>query len=91
MNYTETVLRQVWNKASTIPGEDRDYKRKDQCGATILWNQYGTSGNHGWEVDHIKPKSKGGSNQLYNLQPLHHENNAAKSNNYPKWSCAKDY
>lgn len=42
---------------------------------------------YGWEIDHIKPSSLGGSDGLYNLQPLQWENNRSKSDNWPHWSC----
>ena len=34
--------------------------------------------DHGWEIDHIKPASDGGSDDLINLRPLQWENNATR-------------
>ena len=41
--------------------------------------QYGTRiSQYGWEIDHITPESKGGTNELSNLRPLQWENNLSK-------------
>ena len=40
------------------------------CGKKISLTNYGIVGNHGaWEIDHSKPKSKGGTDYLRNLVP----------------------
>ena len=37
----------------------------------------------GWEIDHIKPVARGGSDDLSNLQPLYWETNRNKGDQYP--------
>lgn len=73
-------IRAVWNKAQIVPGVDPAVRRKDVCGAWIDWSQYGVTvaAGTGWEIDHIVPKARNGSDQLPNLQPLQWQNNRAK-------------
>ncbi|MEQ8980150.1 MAG: HNH endonuclease signature motif containing protein [Deltaproteobacteria bacterium] len=78
----------VWSKGRPIPGYDANVWRQDVCGAPMKYGSYGTTGEFGWEVDHIVPVSAGGSDDLSNLQPLLWRNNRHKSDSYPKWSCA---
>ena len=39
------------------------------------------------EIDHIKPVSQDGGDELSNLQPLQWENNRHKGDDWPDWSC----
>lgn len=77
--YTEQQKIAVWNKARIAQGYDAAYVRADACGALIEWERYGdTASKYGWEIDHIIPKSLGGTDAVTNLQPLQWQNNRAK-------------
>lgn len=40
------------------------------CGKKLSFKNYGSIGSHGaWEIDHSRPKSKGGTDYLRNLVP----------------------
>lgn len=89
--FSEDMIQKIWEKAQEIPGEDPALVRKDICGAVIHRHEFRHSSkplSFGWEIDHIKPLSQGGTDDYFNLQPLHWENNLAKGQEYPSWKCA---
>lgn len=79
-NIDHQTLSAIWNKAVAVPWYNMNMARKDACGAWIYWRDYGNrDSNYGWEVDHVFPVARGGSDALSNLRPLHWKNNARKS------------
>ena len=87
-SFDHVTIGAVWNKGAVVPGYDPARLRKDQCGAWIARDEYGQTTNLGWEIDHVKPVVAGGPDDLWNLQPLHWENNRGKADEYPSWSCS---
>ena len=67
---TRSRKREVWERATRVRGKDPKKYRKDPCGNEIYWGSYGKNSPMGWEIDHIRPKSLGGSDRLNNLQAL---------------------
>lgn len=84
-SFSEQTKLAVWNKAQIVIGYDSSKTRKDHCNAWIKWEWYGdtTENGYGWEIDHIKPVSKGGGDELSNLQLLQWQNNRKKGDDYP--------
>ncbi|HEX2866776.1 MAG TPA: HNH endonuclease signature motif containing protein [Ignavibacteriales bacterium] len=74
------VVDAVWKKARTVPGADPEQIRKDPCGAWIERKNFGVTSHKGtgWEIDHILPVERGGTDKLNNLQALQWENNRQK-------------
>jgi hypothetical protein len=83
--FDEVTIEAVWQKGTPEP--DYPLFRKDCCGASMQRSKYGKTEQFGWEIDHIKPESQGGTDDLSNLQPLQWENNRHKGDDYPDWSC----
>ena len=77
----------MWLKAKIVPGYNSALYRKDCCGRFIKKSDYGNIySKYGWEVDHIRPVARGGSDHIDNLQALQWELNRSKGDTYP-WAC----
>jgi len=68
----------VWDKGQKMRGKDPDLYRKDKLGNPMYKPSYGKSTSMGWEIDHSKAQSKGGTDHLNNLQPLNTAANRQK-------------
>ena len=64
-------LDKVWGKAATVPGKSPKLYRKDVHGNVIYKPSYGKKSSMGWEVDHKNPRSKGGTDNVRNLDTVH--------------------
>lgn len=83
--FSQLIIDLVWKSANPLGMTSLKY---DKCGKLMRYEDYGnTNSSLGWEIDHIKPASKGGSDDLANLQALQWENNRKKSDTYP-WNCS---
>lgn len=89
IKFTEDEIEAVWQKALIQPNNNPDIFRKDYAGAWICKTSYGKKTEYGWDIDFVKPLSKGGTNELSNLEPLQWENRNSKNDDYPEWKTIK--
>ena len=81
MSFSDSIIQKVWEKGRVVPNNDPNIWRKDECGAWIGVRYYGDrNSQYGWEIDHIKPESQAGGDELSNLRPLQWKNNVSKQN-----------
>jgi hypothetical protein len=69
---------QVWVKGRELAGNDPTLWRMDDAGNAIYLHAYGDqSSPYGWQIDHITPTALGGTDDLWNLRPMHCKKNAS--------------
>lgn len=81
-DFSQDRLEQVWDKGQTIRGKNPYLYRRDIYGNEMYKPSYGKTSEKGWEVDHSKPQSKGGTDHLNNLQPMNPSANRSKNDKY---------
>lgn len=83
---TKEQREKAWENAKIIRGKGPKLYRQDPYGNKIYKPSYGKNSTFGWEVDHIKPKSLGGSDSSRNLQALNSKVNKQKGDSLVKKS-----
>lgn len=83
---TKDQIDKVWELAKPVRGQDPSQVRQDPYGNHIRKEDFGTNKKTGWEVDHIKPTARGGSDATRNLQALQTKVNRDKGDSLVKKS-----
>ncbi len=77
--WSSDIIAAVWKKGKIVGNNNPNIYRKDACNAWMQFSKHGDrDAKYGWEIDHIVPDSRDGSDALSNLQPLHWKNNVKK-------------
>ena len=79
---TKDDIEWAWDKAAKIRSKNPNLYRRDELGNEIYKPSYGTEGKKGWEIDHRRPVSKGGTDHRRNLRALNSKANADKGDDY---------
>jgi len=82
----ESKRKNLGKKTKKVRGKDPNLYRQDPYGNLMYKPSYGKDSSMGWEVDHIKPKSQGGSDSTKNLQALNTKVNKEKGDSLVKKS-----
>lgn len=77
----------VWYRTPTAGDEDPRQFRRDALGNLLRYEEFEKRTEHGWEIDHVRPVSRGGTDALENLQALHWRANRDKAEAWP-WEAA---
>jgi len=83
---TNDQKQKAWENAASVRGKDPAMYRKDPYGNVMYKPSYGKSSEMGWDVDHITPKARGGSDATRNLQALNSSVNRSKGDTVQKKS-----
>jgi hypothetical protein len=78
--FDAATIQAVWHKSEI---KTKHAPLKPDAFGSLMWEQgYGnTNTKFGWEIDHINPVSRGGGDELENLQALQWEHNRHKRDN----------
>ena len=94
MEYTEEQIRDFWERANPVDGEDKNEVRRDASGAIIHYSDYkNRNSDYGWEIDHIYPRIRLEEAHVpevlicntRNLRPMNWKNNVSKGSDYPSY------
>ena len=92
--WSEDQIKQVWAKGRLVTEYDPNEYRQDIAGALMRYSEYGNTDDEfgfGWEIDHRRPESLGGTDDISNFRPLQWSNNRSKSDNYPEWTSVVSF
>lgn len=84
--FSDETIQEVWDRLPALEGINPNLWKQDFAGAWIRRDFYGLTNDYGWEIDHLRPLSRGGGNNIENLNAIHWQNNRSKAANFPEFT-----
>ena len=81
---SKNAKEEIWELAEEIYNLPPELWRKDCYGNILHYDSYGKYTPLGWQIDHIVPQSKGGCDEIDNLQIMQSNFNVSLSNSFDK-------
>lgn len=88
------LVEKAWDKANHCQCNQEDCTPNNHrlcgiCGQTIMYGSYASEvsqihSHYRWDVDHIVPRNKGGTDKISNIQATHVKCNKKKANSVHK-------
>ena len=81
--FSDPMIERVWKMAIPYGVVSDCEVRIDACGTYMVRDLYGhPTHKWAWEIDHILPVKRGGTDAIWNLQPLQRTNNRRKGSKF---------
>jgi len=88
MDFSDEIVRSVWEMARATNDKDPTEWRKDECGAWIHRHHYANPlSEFGWKIENVVP---GEEPVRENLRPFQHENTYDKATGQPHCRITAD-
>lgn len=88
MDFSDQIVKHVWEKARATNDKDPTEWRKDECGAWIHLSHYANQlSEFGWKIENVMPAE---DPVIENLRPFQHENTYDRATGQPRCRTTAD-
>jgi hypothetical protein len=88
MAFNDETIDRVWQKARSMTEPTSELWRRDECGAWIRRDHYGSEHSEfAWKIENVSP---GGPDVLENLRPFHRANGFDRATGHARCRVTAD-